>query len=425
MVTVPDTNGVDADFRIESLPEEKDGRSDVYELRKDAEARVIAERSDIWPLVYLRAGLYALTLLATAVLVIFPFVSDGNVLPAKKTQWISDLIRTASGFLPGWLATWLGSYEKYPMTLLIVIGVIGVLLFSSLKTAALINDKMAVLWRASLANDGPEPERAPSNELTHKERTLRGLRSAWRDYLAPALSAIAIVYIVVTFSNRWLFTALDEAGLVCIETPVSSNQEQLPNIPDRGIIFSFDVSQPCFATGYKVNRLDRYLVWTSPPSDQEMINKYKDVTFDNKCSRTPDGTFWNRSVHTDARGYSTFINGTDDQNNSEPDPNKPKPFHTELDLSQRVWSALLLPLRRHYGEPWFRPVARYGAIGSELDFLEPDLVPTVTNISENVVPSKVPGELFFYFNDAVIGLPWFQVFYADNMGCARFFVLPK
>jgi hypothetical protein len=38
-----------------------------------------------------------------------------------------------------------------------------------------------------------------------------------------------------------------------------------------------------------------------------------------------------------------------------------------------------------------------------------------------VVP-KVPGELFFYFNDAVVAIPGFQPFYRDNKGCATFFI---
>lgn len=61
-------------------------------------------------------------------------------------------------------------------------------------------------------------------------------------------------------------------------------------------------------------------------------------------------------------------------------------------------------MKRHYGEPWFQPVARYGTIDSEVDFLEPDPDPGVKAISENVTP-RVPGELFFYLNDAVVPVP--------------------
>jgi hypothetical protein len=34
----------------------------------------------------------------------------------------------------------------------------------------------------------------------------------------------------------------------------------------------------------------------------------------------------------------------------------------------------------------------------------------------------VPGELFFYVNDAVAPIPGWQPFYGDNRGCITFFV---
>src|SRR5262249_49435939 len=102
VVTVPKANGVDAEFRIDPLATAVTGNATVYELKKDAEARVLAERSVIWPLVYVRAGLYFLTLVATAIFLVFPFTSRSNVLLEKENalKWVSDLIRTLSGFLP-------------------------------------------------------------------------------------------------------------------------------------------------------------------------------------------------------------------------------------------------------------------------------------------------------------------------------------
>jgi hypothetical protein len=43
-----------------------------------------------------------------------------------------------------------------------------------------------------------------------------------------------------------------------------------------------------------------------------------------------------------------------------------------------------MPLRRHYFQPWFQPIARYGNLGQETDFLEPD--PEVKKISEYSTP---------------------------------------
>ncbi len=60
VVTVPKANGIDADFRIDPLAVTPG--PDVYELKDDAQARVVAERAAIWPLVRIRAALYFLRL---------------------------------------------------------------------------------------------------------------------------------------------------------------------------------------------------------------------------------------------------------------------------------------------------------------------------------------------------------------------------
>ncbi len=107
VVTVPKANGIDAEFRIDPLPTTPG--KDVYELKGNAQARVVGERAAIWPLVYLRALLYFLTLLATAFFIVFPYTGGSNVLLEKENvfKWVSDLIMTLSGFLPGWIASWL------------------------------------------------------------------------------------------------------------------------------------------------------------------------------------------------------------------------------------------------------------------------------------------------------------------------------
>ncbi len=118
----------------------------------------------------------------------------------------------------------------------------------------------------------------------------------------------------------------------------------------------------------------------------------------------------NGSVETDARGYSTFHN---------PDGG------TQLSWTETVVHILASPLRRYYFQPWFQPVARYGSLGSEVDFLEPDPDRRVKKISEYVTP-KVTDELFFYVNDAVLILPRaYQWLYNDNGGCISFFIKPS
>lgn len=402
VVTVPKPNGVDADFRIDPLPTQNSGSSSLFELQSDAEARVVLERRSIWSRVYLRSLLYLATILATAVFIVFPLTGRSNVLLAdrNKLAWVSDLIQAASGFLPGWASSWLVSYVQYPLMFLILAALLVALLWGSGKVAADITDRMTLLWKEAFAHSQPAPAQRPTNELNVKEKILSGIRSSWRDYLGPALSAIAIVYFVVTIPSHWVFTAIDDAGFVC----EYSRSQNLKDIPANGILFSFDVSNPCFATGYRLGRLQRYLVWTTPIK-ADLDKQYQGYAVVGSCTAHLDGKLLNGSVVTDGRGYDTFGN--------EHGPT--------LSVVEMLRNALLLPLKRHYGQPWFQPIARYGAIGSQFDFLEPDPDPKFKKISEYVTP-KVPGELFFYVNDAVTPIPGWQPFYGDNSGCITFFV---
>ena len=399
-----DDSPTDSDFRIDSLS--TDENEPCYELQKDAEARVVLERNTIWPRVYLRAALYVVTLATTVFFVTFPLTGRNNVLLAdrNKLAWVSDLIQTASGFLPGWASSWFVAYAQYPRMFIILAVLLVLLLGASAKVAAAITDRMALLWKDALAHRQPAPQQRPTNTLTTRETILAGIRSSWRDYLGPALSAVAILYVAVTIPSHWVFTALDDAGFVC------QRSEKPVDIPTEGILFSFDVSNPCFATGYRVGRLNRYLIWTTP-NKTDLDNGYKNYKTAGTCTAAADEKLYNGRVAATARGYDTFRN--------ERGPT--------LGVAATIWNALLLPLKRHYGQPWFQPVARYGAIGSQFDFLEPDPDPKFTKISEYVSP-KVPGELFLYVNDAVTPIPGWQPFYegkpvlGGNRGCITFFV---
>jgi hypothetical protein len=75
--------------------------------------------------------------------------------------------------------------------------------------------------------------------------------------------------------------------------------------------------------------------------------------------------------------------------------------------------------------PWFQMVARYGKLGGEETFLDPDANRQVKIISEIIRPT-VGSELFLFLNDAVIGIPGlYGKFYDDNEGCIRVFIQPR
>ena len=406
VVTVPDAQGSGAIFKIESLPTElPPDPSHVYELSGDAQARVVSERNDVWPLVWWRGLLYLFTLLATLFFLIFPLTGRDDPLGERinSLKWLSDLIRGVGGFLPGWASKWVVGYAQYPWTFLIIVAALAVLIVSGNRVAARIGDRMAALWRRSLGHKEHAPETPPSTTPAGIERVLFALRTGWKDYLGPALSAVAIAYIVLTVAHRALFTAADDAGYVCKPT------KELVYVPDAGALVAFPPSDLCFATGYRIGRLNRYLIWTNP--DVASLNReYPGYATDRaKCTANGSAPLVNGDVVTDARGYSTFhnVNGV------------------ELTWTETIKHLLLTPLRRYYLELWFQPVARYGYVGDETDFLEPDADPKLKKISEYVTP-KVGGELFFYLNDAVFALPRsYQWLYQDNQGCVAFFIKPS
>ena len=59
-----------------------------------------------------------------------------------------------------------------------------------------------------------------------------------------------------------------------------------------------------------------------------------------------------------------------------------------------------MPLRRELTKDWFRIVLRYGDIGGEEAFLDPD--PTDSVIEATIKPTR-EGELFIFVNDSALG----------------------
>lgn len=124
------------------------------------------------------------------------------------------------------------------------------------------------------------------------------------------------------------------------------------------MLVSFETSNICFATGYKVARLERYYVWTNP-DPTAVARQYKDYAISKDTCKV-----------TAATTPSIVANG-DVETNQE----GTRPFTIKMTApsspGERTVHILILPLRRYLFHSWFQPVARYGLLGSEVDFLEP------------------------------------------------------
>ena len=81
---------------------------------------------------------------------------------------------------------------------------------------------------------------------------------------------------------------------------------------------------------------------------------------------------------------------------------------------QRIKLGFAVPLRRELTKDWFRIVLRYGDVGGEEAFLDPDPDDAVSKLPSG--PTR-EGELFIFVNDAVIGIPGlYDYFYRNNQG---------
>jgi hypothetical protein len=84
-------------------------------------------------------------------------------------------------------------------------------------------------------------------------------------------------------------------------------------------------------------------------------------------------------------------------------------------------------LRRHLGEPWFRPVARIGHTGTDEYPLDRSSVWVVNQDRQQLtaeIQARRDGELFLFVNDAVTPVPAWQPFYRNNKGTATVTVVP-
>ncbi|WP_247333234.1 hypothetical protein [Bradyrhizobium sp. 147] len=166
---------------------------------------------------------------------------------------VFDVVRALSCFLPSWVSQSLGAYAQYAATCLLLAGIMGGLIISGKRVAHAIDDRMTALWRRAVAPTLRALNIARSSASNGRDLILRGLRSGWPHYMCPALPVVAIAYLGITVGNRLVFTAVDQAGFF-------ASRRRTACIPDAGALVSFETSNICFATGYKVARLERYYV---------------------------------------------------------------------------------------------------------------------------------------------------------------------
>jgi uncharacterized protein (DUF2235 family) len=350
--------------------------ADQYEFEISAAAAARADAQEhIWNEIWKRRIVYFATVGATAWLFAFPLIVGAQRADefTSPIRWVSDVIRVVGGFLPGFASTWIDGWARAPIQFVVVSALVAFFMIWGMRIAARISDRMGAIWQKRPSAPSGLPDNAIYRLRSHPKYIAfhDGLKRKW----APDLFALLFVYVGFCLVSHVLYNIQDVAGFTCRETPVANAQ----HLDDKGSkqTFEFSTSELCHATGIILDdngaRYHVEVANTSPPSPWK-----------------------NGSISVPFGGFYSAVQ-----------PN----------WYQRIWLGLGVPLRRELTQDWFRIVLRYGGVGGEEVFLDPDL--DDYKIQANIKPTR-KGELFIFVNDAVLGFPWlYDLFYRNNIGKAQ------
>jgi uncharacterized protein (DUF2235 family) len=345
-----------------------------FETGHEATARADAQEH-IWNEIWKRRIVYFATVGATVWLFAFPLIVGAQRADefTSPIRWVSDIIRLVGGFLPGFASTWIDGWARAPIQFVVVSALVGFFMIWGMRIAARISDRMGALWRktpsapSKLPDDGIYRLRSSPHYIWFHE----GLKRRW----APALFAVLFVYIGFCLVSHLLYNIQDVAGFTCRETP-PADAEHLDNKGQQKTS-QFKTSELCHATGILL--------------DDDGARYHVEV-----AATSPAEPWSDAGILVPYGGFYPAV---------------------QPSWYQRIRLGFFVPLRRELTQDWFRIVLRYGRVGGEEVFLDPD--PDDYKIQATIKPTR-KGELFIFVNDAVIGIPGlYNLFYRNNRGSAQ------
>jgi uncharacterized protein (DUF2235 family) len=348
---------------------------------RDAAAQRALAQEHVWNWVWARRILYFATVGATLWLVMFPLLSSAQKVDELTSPFrmVSDFVRFVGSFLPDFASTWTDGYARAPVWFMVMAGLVTGLLYLSSKIASRTSNVMASIWQ----NTAHAPKGLPDN-FVYRLRSNRfyiGFHEGLKKNIAPAFFAVMFVYLAAGLVSHLSFDILDVAGATCegskpplveLKEPAHKSETTKSDPVD------FGPSDLCVATGIMLTRGAHYRATIVPVE--------------------PVQAWSNGLTHYDfpIGGFPTIA---------------PPPWYI------RLYYSLFLPFRREFNHDWFRIVLRFGEVGGEETFYDPD--PTDPVIEFPFRPTR-DGELFVFVNDAVIGIPGlYRTFYRNNTGTAR------
>lgn len=376
-------------------------------------ARAIAQR-DVGNRIWARSTAYVLTVLLTATLLLYPLFNvtrDGDQ-HGKYYSWFSQMIEGLGGILPDVAEPWIKGYAHDPMPLAFLVPLLLASLWLSSRLNSQIAQKMDRLWQTSLANGLAKIPYSPSpiTRLREAFDWFAGQRWIART-VAPVLSALLVLGIVLAIVNRVAFKLQDYAGWTCPPTLEKPQQLSVGHVivepgPDGNRTLEYEkVFKTPLAPGEK------------PPPITELTNL---PSFDT--------TKFCQGLGVElARGRTYLIQIENPMGFEDDGFDASKGFYAsdeKLPFARQLVHTLGTPLKRAWRQKWFTITARIGSVGAEEEYLLPEPNEDTAHLiyAEHIKP-KTTGELFLYVNDAVFAWPGpYGTFYRNNEGKTRVLV---
>ena len=346
-----------------------------FGVEEDDEAKARADAQEhVWNEIWKRRIVYFATVGATFWLLVFPLISGAQREDefTSPIRWVSDLIRLVGSFLPGLASTWIDGYARAPGSFLLLAALVGGLMLWGMHIASRISVMMGTIWRG-VPN---APSGLPSNFIyrLRSNRAYIAFHEGLKRRCAPFFFDLLLVYLGLSLASHVLFNVQDVYGLTCVESAETKKLDKgQASEPIR-----FNTLDLCKPTGIMVEKGARYRV---------------------QIREVPGARWTDDGIPVPLGGFSPAA--------------QPVWYH-------RILLGLAVPLRRETTQDWFRIVLRYGRVGGEEVFIEPD---TDDYVIETPMKPTRNGELFIFVNDAVIGIPGlYNYFYQNNGGAAELVV---
>ena len=137
-----------------------------FETSKRAMARS-QEQERVWDLVWQRSVINYATVITVFSLLFFPFVftATGLDMFVSPFKLVSDFVRILGTFLPS--NAWINAFARAPEPFLVLVVVLLLLRWRSLRLKTLITDKMHLIWNA----DEKQQKTPPSTSFAYHLRT--------------------------------------------------------------------------------------------------------------------------------------------------------------------------------------------------------------------------------------------------------------